>query len=488
MASGARIVVAWASLAGLVPGCVPSLQHNQARDPRLDLPGRFSPPAGLASSHEPVGPSNLARATYTEFFADPALRALIQEAMDHNQDLNIGLQDIILARTEAGRSRGAVLPQVDAKAGVGLEKVGRYTSQGVSDEAHRVAGNLGDLGFGLVASWEVDIWRRLRDARDAADVRYLASIESRNFMVTQVIAEVARAYYDMVATDRQLELLRGNLDLQASALAMISLEKQAARVTELAVQRFEAEVFRNRSRLYALKQERVQAENRINFLLGRVARPLAAATDSLGAHLPDLPQAGLPFDLLANRPDVRQAELTMAASKLDVSAARAAFYPALRVGAGAGFRAFNPKHLLLTPASLVYDITGNLVAPLLNRAAIIADYQGANARQIEAVLGYEKAVLQAFTEVANQLAMLDNLRQFYELKAAQVATLQRAVDASTMLFQSARADYMEVLLTRRDYLDAHMELVEGQKQRYQALVGLYQALGGGWRPAESARR
>lgn len=327
------------------------------------------------------------------------------------------------------------------------------------------------------------MWSRLRNAAKAADYRALASVEARNFVVTQLVAEIARSYYELIALDNQLDALKRNIQIQTDALEVVRAEKQAARVTELAVQRFEAEVLKNRSRLYELEQERVQAENRINILVGRYPQPVARDAAQLKDPLPAALQAGLPSQLLENRPDVRRAQLELEAAKLDVSSTKARFYPALSIEAGVGYNAFNVVHLLNTPESLLYNLAGNLTAPLLNRAAIVADYRTANARQIQAIFEYERTLLQAFTDVANQLVKFDNLKQSYALPEQQVETLGRSVEVSTVLFQSARADYMEVLLTRRDSLDAELELIETKKTLLQAMVNLYEALGGGWRSA-----
>jgi outer membrane protein TolC len=175
----------------------------------------------------------------------------------------------------------------------------------------------------------------------------------------------------------------------------------------------------------------------------------------------------------------------MQAAKLDVRVARTKFYPSLSIDAGVGYQSFNIAHLVATPASLAYNLAGNLVAPLLNRAGIEAEYRSANAKQIQAVFTYERALLQAFTDVANQLVKFENLQKTYDLQQKQVNTLGQSVDISNVLFQSARADYMEVLLTRRDSLDAQMELIETKKRMLLAMVNLYQSLGGGWRPAPS---
>lgn len=471
----ATVALALLGLLGTGPaGCVPSLEDNKAREPNRALPTSFGAAGAAGTTRE-------AQQAWGQFFASTELRALIDTALKNNQELNARLQEIIIAKNEVSAREGEYQPKVNAHAGVGVEKVGRDTSQGRADEAHGVPENLGDFGFGLQGTWEVDIWKKLRNAAKAADLRYLSTIEARNFLVTQIVAEIARSYYELVATDSQLDVLKRNVAIQADALEVVKLQKLAARVTELAVQRFEAEVLKNRSRLYDLEQQKVQTENRIDFLVGRYPQPVTRQVDEFKRPLPDIVQSGLPSQLLENRPDVRQAELELAASKLDVQVAKASFYPSLSIDAGVGYRAFNATHLVSTPDSLAYGLAGGLTAPLLNRKGIEAQYRSANARQIQAVFNYERILLQAFTDVATQLAMIDNLKKSYDLQSQQVSTLARSVDISNVLFQSARADYMEVLLTRRDSLEAEMELIETRKKQFLALVSVYQALGGGWR-------
>lgn len=462
----------------LAAGCVPSLEGNTPRDPSVKLPSNYTAQPNDTSTREA---SNTAQLKWGEFFHSPELRTLIDTAVKNNRELNMQMQEIIIAANEVSARDGEVLPKLNAGAGVGVEKVGKYTSQGASDEATGLHENLGNFAFGLSGSWEVDVWKKLRNASKAAALRYMASIEGKNFMTTQIVAEIARSYFELIALDNQIELLNRNVEVQTNALEVVKLEKEAARVTELAVQRFEAEVLKNKSRLYGIEQERVQAENRINFLVGRYPEPVKRNATEFKATLPDGIRSGLPSQLLDNRPDVRQAAFELEAAKLDVSVAKARFYPSLSIDAQVGYRAFNVDHLVATPESLAYGVGAGLTAPLLNRSAITAMYRTANAKQIQAVFNYEKVVLQAFTDVANQLAMIENLQKGYDLQSKQVDTLTQAVDISNVLFQSARADYMEVLLTRRDSLEAQMELIETKKRQFHAMVSTYQALGGGWR-------
>jgi NodT family efflux transporter outer membrane factor (OMF) lipoprotein len=461
------------------------LSQNRPREANKAVPAAFSA-AQHASSTSPASPAaatadSSARKSWREYFDDPDLKALVGVALTGNKELNIRLQEIIIAKSEVMSRQGEYLPRLAVGVGAGIDKVGKYTSQGVSDEAHGVGNPLEDYRVGFTASWEVDIWKRLRNSAQAAAYRYLASIEGRNFALTQLVAEIANSYYELLVLDRQLEVLNRNIAIQQNGLDVVRLQKQAARVTELAVQRFEAEVFKNQSRRFTLEQQRIEAENRINFLVGRFPQSVVRDARRLDAPLPSAIHAGVPAQLLDNRPDVRSAELELSAAKLDVKAARAAFFPALSIDAGVGYNAFNLKHLFTTPESLIYNAAGNLVAPLLNRRAIEAQYYSANAEQLRAVFHYERTLLTAFTEVANQLAMLGNLQNSYDLQSQQVDRLTQSIQVSNVLFQSARADYMEVLLTRRDSLDAEMELFETKARQLHAMVNLYQALGGGWR-------
>jgi outer membrane protein TolC len=251
-------------------------------------------------------------------------------------------------------------------------------------------------------------------------------------------------------------------------------------VTELAVRKFEAEVFKNRSRIYFIQQQIIETENRINFLVGRFPQPVQRSSSEFSNIKPNAISAGVPPQLLQHRPDIRQAELQLSAAKLDVKVAKANFYPNLRITAGAGYQAFNPKFLISTPQSMLYNLAGDLITPVINRNAIKAEYMAANARQIQTVFNYERTVLRAYVEVVNQVANVSNMGQSYDLKSQQVQALNESIQISMGLFRAARATYMEVLLTQRDALEAKMDLVETKKDQLIATVNIYQALGGGW--------
>lgn len=430
---------------------------------------------------------SIAKMAWKDYFKDPYLDSLIGIALQNNQELNITLQEIEVSRNEVRIRRGEYLPFAGLRAGAGTEKVGRYTRDGaVEHNLDIVPGKenpepLSDFTIGAFANWELDIWRKLRNSKKAAVSRYLSSVEGRNFMVTNLVAEVANSYFELLALDNELEIINQNIGIQNNAFEIVKLQKESARVNELAVRRFEAQVLKTKSMQYAVRQKIIETENQINFLLGRFPQPIQRNSQSFFSLVPNTVAAGVPSQLLENRPDIKQAEYDLAAAKLDVKVARARFYPSLSISAGVGYRAFDASYLFKSPESLLYNVAGDLMAPLINRNAIKATYSTATAKQLQAVYNYEKTILNAYIEVVNQLSAISNLQSSYEFKTLEVEALTKSIDISNDLFGSARADYMEVLLTQRDALDSRFELIDTKKQQLNAMVGIYKALGGGWR-------
>ena len=232
---------------------------------------------------------------------------------------------------------------------------------------------------------------------------------------------------------------------------------------------------------FDILQKIKETENKINFLLARYPQEIKRDKTSLVSALPSQLKAGIPSQLLANRSDIKQAELQLEAAKLDVKVARAEFYPSLDISASVGYNAFKSSYLFKTPESLLYSLVGDVAAPLINRNAIKAEFKSANARQLQALYNYERTVLNAYLEVATQLSKIENLQQSFNLKTQQVDALNRSILVSNDLFKSARVDYFEVLMTQRDALESKLELVETQKELINASVFVYRNLGGGWK-------
>jgi outer membrane protein, multidrug efflux system len=426
-----------------------------------------------------------ARINWKEYFSDQNLVALIDSALDKNQEMNITFQEIEILRNEVRVRKGEYLPFVGLGVAAGVEKEGRYTRHGAVDANEEIMPGkefpepLGNYEVVALASWEVDIWKKMRNARKASALRYLAGREGRNFLKTSLIAEIANSYYELMALDNQLGIIVQNIDIQTGALEIVKQQKAAAKLTQLAVNRFEAQLLNTKNRQYEIRQKIVETENRISFLTGRFPTRIPRSSVTFNDISLDSVLAGIPSQLLTNRPDIRKAELELAAAKLDVKAARANFFPSLRIVGGVGLQAFNLSYVA-SPESMLLRLGGDLIAPLVNRNAIKAEYSSATARQIQAVYDYERTILNGYVDVVNQLSYVRNFGQSFETKSKEVEILMQSIAISNSLFRSARADYLEVLLTQREALESKMELVEIKQKQLNAKVNIYRALGGGW--------
>jgi outer membrane protein, multidrug efflux system len=228
---------------------------------------------------------------------------------------------------------------------------------------------------------------------------------------------------------------------------------EAARGTELAVERFLAEVRENQSEKLIVRQEIVQIENPIHILLGRSPEPVERNSANFFVTMHAL-SVGVPSELIHNRPDVRRAERELAAAGLNVKVARACFLPLRTITEGVSYEAFNPRHLFITPEASLYNVAGGLVGPPVNFNAIQADYLTANARQLQSIYNYQRVIINAFAEVINRMSMVETNRHKIEIKQQQVQSLEEAVVAASTVFQNPRGespiDYIDVLRAQRD--------------------------------------
>ncbi|KZE74104.1 efflux transporter outer membrane subunit [Myroides marinus] len=449
----------------------------------IDFDSKAKLPNAYNESNDTI---NSGMTPWRQFFTDKNLTVLIEEALKNNQELLITLQEIEVAKNEVLYKKGRLSPKVGAGIGAGVEKVGRYTSQGAGDATTEIEPGkkmpepLGDFSAGITASWEIDMWGKLHNAKEAAVKRYLGTVEGKNFILSNLIAEVASNYYELLALDNQLDLTLQYIDLQKKALEIVKIQKQAARGTELGVKKFEAELLKAQGLEFSIKQEITEKENRINALLGRYPQPIVRDKESFMGLVPATVKTGIPAQLLSNRPDIKQAELELEAAKLDVKAARAEFYPSLDISATFGLNAFKPSYLTKLPESIMYSLVGELAAPLINKSAIKAEFNTANAHQVQALYEYDKRIVNAYLDIANQMSKIQNMQKVYEYKDSEAKTLTASVDISQELFKASRADYLEVLMTQREAMDAKLELVETKSKQLNAVVDIYKSLGGGW--------
>jgi len=446
---------------------------------------KAEPPPGLPETlNGATNSENSSQLTIEQFYHDPVLTGLIDLAVANNRELKALNEEVQIASNEVLARSGAYLPFITGGANAGVNRASRFTIEGAGilndpylpgqffSLAH------GNFGTGINLNWQLDIYRQLRNARDAAGQRYNAALERRNYFITRLVADVAENYYRLMALDKRLENLNLTIELQERSLEIAKAQKEAARGTELGVLRFEAEVRKNQSEKLIVNQDIVVTENKINFLLNRYPQQVGRLSEGFYDLQINTLSVGVPSQLLQNRPDIRQAERELEANGLDVKVARINFFPQLVLSGGVGLESFVINHLF-EPNAVLGSIAGGLVGPLINKRAIRAEYLSANARQLQAIYNYQRVILNAFTEVVNRLSMVEKFSTSIELKKQQLKALESSVEVASNLFQSARVEYIDVLFAQRDLRDARATLIDTKVEQLAAIVNTYQALGGG---------
>jgi outer membrane protein, multidrug efflux system len=456
---------------------------EKVQEPELaKMPDQFQPSLKQTS--------NQSLLPWRQYFTDTSLVIYIDQALKSNLDLRIALQRVNMASANASIASGGLLPSLNAVTSAGQQRFGEYTMDGVGNfdtnlsanvpADRRIPVNMPDFYLGFQSSWEIAAWGKLRNRKKAAATRFFASEKAKHLIQTMLVSEVARHYYSLLALDNKLLIIRENITLQQTAVTLITAQKAAGRATELAVKQFVAQLLNTQSLEALVKQEIVRQENELNVLLGRYPQAVERGQVILNQQLPKELEAGLPSQLLIQRPDIRQAELQLSASRLDVKAARAAFLPSLNLTAGLGLQSFTTAVLFNTPTSTAYSILGGLTAPIFNRNMIKGEYGKASASQLESFYSYQQSILQGFQEVATQLNKIENLRQSYQFKSLEVTTLEEGVAASNDLFIAGFATYLEVVTAQKSVLAAELDAIDTKQQQFNATIDLYKALGGGW--------
>ncbi|RRB02326.1 TolC family protein [Larkinella rosea] len=424
------------------------------------------------------------------FFSDSDLESLIDTALARNPDLQMATQRIEMARANFEYTRGALVPSVNAVAAVGVDRFGQYTLNGVGNFDTNLSPNIKgdkriptvtpDYFLGFRSNWEIDLWGKLRNRKRAAYVRFLATEKGRHLITTSLISEVARLYYSLLALDSELEIIRENEALQRRASELVVVQKAAGRVTELAVQQFNAQLLNTRGLEAQVQQQIVEAENQLNQLLGRFPQRIPRSKTISYQELPARVSAGIPSQMLRRRPDIQQAELAMEAANIDVEVARAEFLPSLNLTPYVGLNAFRAS-VLLDPASLAFGLVGGLAAPVFNRRYLKSNYSLSVAQSREAFYGYQKTVLTGFSEVMTSLRGIENYRKVADLQDQEVKVLGQAATISDELFATGYASYLEVITAQRSVLAAELSLINTKRAQFLSVIDLYRALGGGWK-------
>ena len=418
---------------------------------------------------------------WREFFQDPMLQTLIETALQNNQDLKITLQELAIARSAINAKQAALLPSVTANIGAGVSKVGRYTAEGAGNvgtemtPGHKIPTVIPDLSPSLQVDWTIDLWNKLNSGKKAAVERYMASEAGQRAIKSQLVADVAENYYLLLALDYKLSVMQQYISLQKDAVRIARIQKEADADTQLAVEKFDAELAKAQADEYLLRQSIVETENNLNLLLGRFPQTIQRTkVDFLQLPMPTTAHS-LSTQLLLQRPDVIQAEHQLKAAKWDVETARKEFLPSFNISAAIGLNAFNPKYLFKLPESLAFNALGGLTAPLINKKAIQANFAQADALQIEALYNYDKTLLTAFIETSTLQSKISNIKLLQQFKQKQNDALVRAVSVAQKLYLNNRATYLEVIDSERGQLDCKMELIDAKSQQLSTLIEMYSA-------------
>jgi multidrug efflux system outer membrane protein len=465
----------------LISGC--KVSEVPKPESKLILPGHYS-------SAEADTSQSMGQTSWKGYFQDPKLKTLIENALANNQDNLMTLERIKAARSAMLQSKASLFPSIGGSAGASVTEYGEYTMDGIGNYDTNFSPNIRpdqqmpapytDFIIGANFEWELDVWGKLRGKRKAAVSRYLASEEMAKNVRTWLVAEVASNYYELLAIDAEVEVLSESIRLQELGLDFVTELKDGGRANQLAVDQFEALILNSKSRLQATYRLEKSIEYHLARLVGTLDIPEdRTALDSTDRQ-PNVLEIGLPSQLLQLRPDVREAEMTLHASKFDVAAAKAAFYPSFKLFGMAGFNAFDFSKLFLSPGSSVYQLGMGLTAPIFNRREIKTQFEIAKADQRIALLEYEKRTLNAYLEVLDLINQIDTYENQLELKEQEVAVQQRSIENSNTLFSVGYANYLEVVNAQGRALESALELADLKAARLQSHVQLYRALGGGW--------
>ena len=408
--------------------------------------------------------ANMGNLPWKEMFTDSKLQALIEEGLANNLDLQTAALRVKEYEAQLLSARLAYLPSFN------LTPTGTVASFDNSKATQTYQ-------LPVAASWEVDLFGRLLNSKRAAKAALLQSEWYRQAVQTQVVAAIANGYYTLLMLDAQLSLSEETAKSWAESVRTTRALKDAALTTQAAVSQSEAQYNAVEISIVELRQQIREAENALCLLLGRPA----GAVERGMLDEQDIPaelSAGVPVQLLSNRPDVRQAEAALMVAFANTNVARSAFYPQLTLSGTAGWTN-SVGSQVLNPGKLILSATAGLVQPIFNKGANTAKLRVAKAQQVEARLAFQKSLLNAGNEVSNALYQYKTVQDKKLSREEQIFSLEAAVKETEELQRLSTTTYLEVLTARQTLLSARLSQVADAFQELQAMVNLYQALGGG---------
>lgn len=415
--------------------------------------------------------SNIVSVHWKMLFGDTILTGLIAEGISRNIDMKIALQRIEAARANFQQSKAAFLPDLNGNASIKQSKLAFPQGFGLINSSTQ-------YDIGLSASWEADVWGKLKNSKRSALAGLLQTEEARKAVQTQLIADIANSYFTLLALDQQLQVLEQTVNNRKTDVRTMKALKVANIVNGAAEVQSEASQYAAEVAVPRLKKQIRETENALNTLLARPSSAIHRSSLDEQQLLIDL-KAGIPAQLLQNRPDIKQAEYAFMAAFENTNAARKLFYPSLNLTAAGGFTSFSLKDWL-TPDGLFGNIAAGLVQPIFNKGLNKARLITARTVQQEAALNFQQFLLKAGEEVSNALFAYQTAKTQQEIRVKQLAALQKSVDFTKKLLRySSATNYTDVLTSEQNLLSAQMEDIDDKLQQWQAVIALYRSLGGG---------
>ena len=431
---------------------------------KFEMPDEVSPEVkeALQSAPDSTAYGNL---TWQQVFTDPLLQDYITRALANNVNLENAKLNVDIARANLLGAKLSYLPSV------AFTPNGAGASYAHSDMSWTYT-------LPVAISWEIDVFAKLLNnkwaAQTAVDLQgyYLQAVQS------QIIGGVASCYYTIATLNSQLELSRQTAEIWAKSVDIMKDYKEAGRVTQAAVVQSEAQYWSILGQITDLESSLVQANNAMSVLLNE-SPATWEVTASARLEVPQILRDGVPMRELAQRPDVRVAEQSLAAAYYTTNSARAAFYPGITISSNGGFTNLLGS-FIKNPGDWFIQLAGQLTAPLFSRGQNIARLKGAKIQQQQALNSFEHTLVQAASEVNNYLVAVDKAGEKSKYLSKQVANLEEAVeDTNLLLAYDGKTTYLEVLNAQSSLLSAQMSLLSNELSREQALINLYQSLGGG---------
>jgi len=434
----------------------------------------YTEPGNIAESElyrnlPATGNTNLADVPWNALFTDPLLQSLISEALDNNLDLQVALARIKKAEANFQQSGAALFPSLDVNAGATFQATG--TDNGTSADKYELYGS---------AKWEADLWGKLRGTKRASLALLLQSEAYKRAVQTQLIADVATTYYRLLAYDDQLRITEKTVSLRKESVEAIKVLMQSGVVNGSAVVQSQANRYSAEVTIPDLKQNIFETENNLCMLLGR--NPGSIIRTALKEQHIDLDLAiGLPAQLLANRPDVQEAEYQLKYAYEMIHVARAYFYPALNITAQGGFSNEDVSELF-DASSVFRNLFTGLTQPVFSQKKNKQRLKVAQASQEEYLAAFKKTLLLAGKEVSDSLFNYQNATEKISIREKQITYLEKSVEyTKELLKNSSSTNYSDVLISEIGLLSAQLNGVSDKLQQLQAVVTLYRSLGGGWK-------